>query len=344
NFISALYTALGPLLPEVAKLQSHQDPPAHLMVDVKAKLRELGSSVSDARKKLLQYNVYLKKRLARAAQEKKALREQQGVDGSEQELPSLESSKPKPGERVQRRSVRIPDTRLASLGEESTRSLREQAEERVRAYTIPQVTLKSAGRADSLCKSEPDSTELSFSLGCAHQAMEERGSVAPSLPAESPCPVHEDPTCGDEELDEETVNFILAWDRAMEPLQPEIDKLRGHQGDLPVPAHLIVALKAKLQEVGSSVSDAHKKLLQYNIYLELPSPESPKPKPAERVQRRSTRMQDARLASQGEEGSRPLREQAEECPRTYTIPQGTPKGAGRTDSLSSRASSDQSLL
>ncbi|XP_077202508.1 uncharacterized protein LOC143841715 isoform X2 [Paroedura picta] len=84
NFISALYTALGPLLPEVAKLQGHQDPPAHLMVDVKAKLRELGSSVSDARKRLLQYNVYLKKRLAKAAQEKKALKEQQGEDTSEQ--------------------------------------------------------------------------------------------------------------------------------------------------------------------------------------------------------------------------------------------------------------------
>lgn len=59
NFISALYTALGPLLPEVTKLRGHQDPPAHLMVDMKAKLRELGSSVTDARKRLLRYNIYL---------------------------------------------------------------------------------------------------------------------------------------------------------------------------------------------------------------------------------------------------------------------------------------------
>ncbi|KAG8131345.1 hypothetical protein E2320_017884, partial [Naja naja] len=59
NFISALYAALGPLLPEVTKLQGHQDPPAHLMVDMKTKLRELGSSVSDARKRLLKYNIYL---------------------------------------------------------------------------------------------------------------------------------------------------------------------------------------------------------------------------------------------------------------------------------------------
>nr|XP_008119567.1 PREDICTED: uncharacterized protein LOC103280943 [Anolis carolinensis] len=77
NFISALYSALGPLLPEVTQLQIHQDPPVHLMVDMKAKLRELGSSVSDARKRLLRYNIYLKKRLARALQEKAAWREQQ---------------------------------------------------------------------------------------------------------------------------------------------------------------------------------------------------------------------------------------------------------------------------
>ncbi|XP_077202507.1 uncharacterized protein LOC143841715 isoform X1 [Paroedura picta] len=199
NFISALYTALGPLLPEVAKLQGHQDPPAHLMVDVKAKLRELGSSVSDARKRLLQYNVYLKKRLAKAAQEKKALKEQQGEDTSEQsardfrnpfawagillrgpvqdshakldsslqagpklwpggsqkahckaehmeegeekrqssapgrqverapihwELPLPESQKPKPPERVHRRSARIQEARQPSLGEDGSRPLR----------------------------------------------------------------------------------------------------------------------------------------------------------------------------------------------------------------------------
>lgn len=46
-------------MPEVTKLQGHQDPPAHLMVDMKTKLRELGSSVSDARKRLLKYNIYL---------------------------------------------------------------------------------------------------------------------------------------------------------------------------------------------------------------------------------------------------------------------------------------------
>ncbi|XP_042311275.1 uncharacterized protein LOC121924169 isoform X3 [Sceloporus undulatus] len=87
NFISALYAALGPLLPEVTQLQGHQDPPAHLMIDMKAKLRELGSSVSDARKRLLRYNIYLKKKLAKAIQEKRAWREQQlrpGELGAEQ--------------------------------------------------------------------------------------------------------------------------------------------------------------------------------------------------------------------------------------------------------------------
>ncbi|KAJ6663000.1 hypothetical protein lerEdw1_010821 [Lerista edwardsae] len=87
KFISALYRALGPLLPEVTKLQGHQDPPAHLMVDMKAKLRELGSSVTDARKRLLRYNIYLKKRLAKAMQARKILKDQQlrqqGEEGSE---------------------------------------------------------------------------------------------------------------------------------------------------------------------------------------------------------------------------------------------------------------------
>ncbi|XP_025029345.1 uncharacterized protein LOC112541982 [Python bivittatus] len=137
NFISALYAALGPLLPEVTKLQGHQDPPAHLMVDMKAKLRELGSSVSDARKRLLKYNIYLKKKLARAMQERKALREQQlrqqgineqvgtsqmqsliraemspgksslGTEKNILEIPSAELVKIKP-ERSHRRTIQIP--------------------------------------------------------------------------------------------------------------------------------------------------------------------------------------------------------------------------------------------
>ncbi|KAH0627747.1 hypothetical protein JD844_008033 [Phrynosoma platyrhinos] len=58
------------------------------MVDMKAKLRELGSSVSDARKRLLRYNIYLKKKLAKAIQERRAWREQQlrsGELGAEQD-------------------------------------------------------------------------------------------------------------------------------------------------------------------------------------------------------------------------------------------------------------------
>ncbi|XP_034297829.1 uncharacterized protein LOC117679746 isoform X2 [Pantherophis guttatus] len=139
NFISALYTALGPLLPEVTKLQGHQDPPAHLMVDMKTKLRELGSSVSDARKRLLKYNIYLKKKLARAMQERKAVREQQlrqqgvsdqvnttrvpsmarpemapgksrlGTEKNILEMPSAEMIKIKQTDRVHRRSDTMED-------------------------------------------------------------------------------------------------------------------------------------------------------------------------------------------------------------------------------------------
>uniref|UniRef100_A0ABM5FHZ1 Uncharacterized protein isoform X1 n=2 Tax=Pogona vitticeps TaxID=103695 RepID=A0ABM5FHZ1_9SAUR len=88
--ISALYTALGPLLPEVTQLQSHQDPPARLMVDMKAKLKELGSSVSDARTRMLRYNIYLKKKLAKAVQERAALREQSlRQEGVGTEQPSI---------------------------------------------------------------------------------------------------------------------------------------------------------------------------------------------------------------------------------------------------------------
>ncbi|XP_032070344.1 uncharacterized protein LOC116506628 [Thamnophis elegans] len=136
NFISALYTALGPLLPEVTKLQGHQDPPAHLMVDMKTKLRELGSSVSDARKRLLKYNIYLKKKLARAMQERKALREQQlrqqgvseqassahvprpevapgksrlGTEKNILEMPAAEMIKTKQPDRIHRRSDTMED-------------------------------------------------------------------------------------------------------------------------------------------------------------------------------------------------------------------------------------------
>ncbi|KAJ7335125.1 hypothetical protein JRQ81_013066 [Phrynocephalus forsythii] len=141
--LSALYKALGPLLPQVTQLQSHQDPPAHLMVDLKAKLRELGSSISDARSRMLRYNVYLKKKLARAVQEKKALMEQQtrqqdvgpeqpsasplptgdrsegqpgkpsmGTEKHLQEIMAPEIPRLKPPERVQRR-VRLQEAHLA---------------------------------------------------------------------------------------------------------------------------------------------------------------------------------------------------------------------------------------
>uniref|UniRef100_A0ACB8EP33 Uncharacterized protein n=1 Tax=Sphaerodactylus townsendi TaxID=933632 RepID=A0ACB8EP33_9SAUR len=94
--------------------------------------------------------------------------------------------------------------------------------------------------------------------------MEQKGTEPSSLPAESPCPKNENPACGDEELDEETLNFIAALDVALGPLLPEVTKLQAHQDP---PAHLMVDMKARLTEQGVSVSDARKKLLQYNLYL-----------------------------------------------------------------------------
>ncbi|XP_053154872.1 uncharacterized protein LOC128346042 isoform X2 [Hemicordylus capensis] len=167
NFISALYTALGPLLPEVTKLQGHQDPPAHLMVDMKAKLRELGSSVSDARKRLLRYNIYLKKRLAKAVQEKRALKEQQqfrqqpGQDSSEQSSTAFaqrgirtEMEPGKPSVAAERKIQEIPElVRTKNLERVHRRSMKlqdphfaESVEDRARAYTSPQGILQRASR------------------------------------------------------------------------------------------------------------------------------------------------------------------------------------------------------
>ncbi|XP_067320964.1 uncharacterized protein [Anolis sagrei] len=192
NFISALYSALGPLLPEVTQLQIHQDPPAHLMVDMKAKLRELGSSVSDARKRLLRYNIYLKKRLARAIQEKAAWREQQaqlaqmaqmaqavqmadlgtqqppvqrgvkteaapgkssaGTEKNIQEAPVPDFPRIKPPERVHRRTGSLQDPRFPTVGQESMRA-HDRADDHCRGNLGVQAALqRNAARVDPMSK------------------------------------------------------------------------------------------------------------------------------------------------------------------------------------------------
>ncbi|KAM6475370.1 uncharacterized protein PHA67_007581 isoform 2-T2 [Liasis olivaceus] len=162
NFISALYAALGPLLPEVTKLQGHQDPPAHLMVDMKAKLRELGSSVSDARKRLLKYNIYLKKKLARAMQERKALREQQlrqqGVNeqlGTSQ-MQSLLRAEMSPGKSslgTEKNILEIPSAELVKIKPERSHRRSDTMEERARSCMTPQGILQR-----SVCKMENSSS------------------------------------------------------------------------------------------------------------------------------------------------------------------------------------------
>ncbi|XP_061468959.1 uncharacterized protein LOC133378185 isoform X2 [Rhineura floridana] len=177
NFITALYEALGPLLPEVTKLQNPQDPPAHLMVDMRTKLREMGSSVSDARKKMLKYNIYLKRRLARAVQEKKAWREQQqrqqecneqlspvpvalprgfrlemepgksnmGPEKNIQEIPSPELVRTKMPERGHRRGVSLQDPHFVPM------PLQEIVDEHGRVCIAPQGLLQKSGcRLDNM--------------------------------------------------------------------------------------------------------------------------------------------------------------------------------------------------
>ncbi|XP_039217410.1 uncharacterized protein LOC120316181 isoform X2 [Crotalus tigris] len=159
NFISALYTALGPLLPEVTKLQGHQDPPAHLMVDMKTKLRELGSSVSDARKRLLKYNIYLKKKLARAMQERKALREQQlrqqGINEqlSTAHVPSVLRAEVAAGKSrmgTEKNILEIPPAELVKLKQpERIHRRGDTVEERARMCMTPQGILQR-----NICKVE----------------------------------------------------------------------------------------------------------------------------------------------------------------------------------------------
>ncbi|XP_053264044.1 uncharacterized protein LOC128423187 [Podarcis raffonei] len=186
NFISTLYESLGPLLTEVTKLQNNQDPPAHLMVDMRAKLREMGSTVSDARKKMMRYNMYLKRRLAKAVHEKKALREQQlrqqecneqlgaipiaaqrgyrvdlepvkssmTQDKNLQEMPPPELLRNKAQERAHRRGVSLQDPQFVPVVEEASgrlRPLQDIADGSSRVCMTPQGVLqKSACRLDGM--------------------------------------------------------------------------------------------------------------------------------------------------------------------------------------------------
>ncbi|CAI5787952.1 Hypothetical predicted protein [Podarcis lilfordi] len=126
------------------------------MVDMRAKLREMGSTVSDARKKMMRYNMYLKRRLAKAVHEKKALREQQlrQQECNEQEMPPPELLRNKAQERAHRRGVSLQDPQFVPVVEEASgrlRPLQDIADGSSRVCMTPQGVLqKSACRLDGM--------------------------------------------------------------------------------------------------------------------------------------------------------------------------------------------------